>query len=1020
MLAYIVRASLAHPQIVTALSILVALLGAAALVNAQFDVFPDFAPPHVLVQAEAPGLDSTQVEALVTRPLEGLLAGTADVEAVRSTSSQGLSAIQVVFTRGGDPYRQRQLVTERLAESGGLLPPGAGPPLLSPLSSSMEYLVHFGFTSDRLSPIELRDLVRWTLRPQILAVPGVAQAQIFGGESRERQVLVDPFKLATAGLTLEDVFTAARRGTELIGGGYVETASQRIVLQSQPAGATPEALAQTVLAKRRGLPIRLGDVALISDGSEPRFGDAMIGGRPGILMETSTQYGANTLDVTRALEQRLDALAPTLAQLGVQYHPALLRPASFIESAIAKLRNSLLIGAVLVVTLLLLALRDWRGALVSFSSIPLSLLATVWILTGLGITLNTMSLGGLVVALGVVVDDAVIDVENITRRRRSTPGAIDIRSLFVAASLEVRQPVFYATMAVAVAFLPILMLSGLQGSFFRPLSIAFLLAVGISLLVAMSATPALCALVMSRYQPKQEARFLLHCKRAQQRAIRTLHAHPRWVLALLVISGGAGIALMPLLGARLLPDFREDYLIAHAALRPGISLTETARVGARIAERLSAIVGVKSVAEQIGRSENGQDPDAPNKSEFEVQIDPAQGVTATEIEKGIRATFDAFPNQLVEIYSVLVERIGETLSGESSSFFISVFGSDLDTDDEVAGEIARALENLPNAGPVRLKVPPRQPELHLELQPAQLALYGLQAADVLQTVNAAYHGTEVAELSQADRSIPVTVRIAPPNASPQGVGSLLLRGDSGAIVPLSSVADIQLISGRSLIDHEDGLRRQVVELNPRTADQRGFAEAARRAIEAQVKLPTGVYLRYGGAAQAQASAARELLLHSAAAMILIVLLLALAFGHARHVLLVVTALPSTLIGGVAAVAVTGGTLSLGAMVGFVALFGMAARNTILLVSHYDHLVRAEGCDWGLATALRGAEERLTPVLLTALLTGLALLPVAVQLHQPGHEIEGPMAVVILGGLVSSTIVSLLLIPPLAARWLRPA
>jgi Cu/Ag efflux pump CusA len=572
---------------------------------------------------------------------------------------------------------------------------------------------------------------------------------------------------------------------------------------------------------------------------------------------------------------------------------------------------------------------------------------------------------------------------------------------------------------VVVAFLPILMLSGIQGSFFRPLSISFLLAVGISLLVAMSATPALCALVMSRYTPQPEASFLRYCKRAQQRVIQMLYPRPRVVLGLLLLTGIAGIVLLPLLGARLLPDFREDYLIAHASLRPGISLAETARLGERISQRLSAIPGVKSVAEQIGRAENGQDPDAPNKSEFEVQIDPTKGFIASDIEKRIRETFDAFPNQLVEIYSVLVERIGETLSGESSQFFVSVFGSDLDADDAVAADIAKALQAVPNAGNVRLKVPPRQPEMQLKLLPAQLALYGLQAADVLQTVNAAYHGTVVAQLNQADRSVPVTVRIAHTDNSPQGVGALLLRGSGGALVPLSTVADLQLISARSLIDHQDGLRRQVVEVNPHTTDQRGFAQAARRAIAAQVKLPPGVYLRFGGAAEAQANAARELLLHSAAALMLIVLLLALAFGHARHVLLVVVALPSTLIGGVAAVALTGGTLSLGAMVGFVALFGMAARNTILLISHYDHLVRTEGSTWNLETALRGAEERLTPVLLTALLTGLALLPVAVQLHQPGHEIEGPMAIVILGGLVSSTLVSLLLVPPLAARWLRP-
>jgi CzcA family heavy metal efflux pump len=1018
MLGAIVRASLAHPRIITALSVLVAALGASALLNARLDVFPDFAPPHVLVQAEAPGLDATQVEALVTRPLEGLLAGTENVASVRSTSSQGLSAIQVVFGRSGDPYRQRQVVTERLAEAGGLLPAGAGPPLLSPLSSSMEYLVHFGYTSDSLSPIELRDLVRWRIKPQILAVPGVAQAQIFGGESRERQILVDPFKLFAAGLTLEDLYGAARHGTELIGGGYIETPTQRIVLQAQAAGTTPAALAQAVIATHDGVAVRIGDVATVRDGAEPSFGDAMIGGRPGILVETSTQYGANTLDVTGALEQRLDALAPALALQGVQYHPALLRPASFIETAIAKLRNSLLTGAALVVLLLLLTLRDWRAALVSFSSIPVALLATVWILATLGISLNTMTLGGLVVAVGVVVDDAVIDVENIMRRRRGAALGVDIRQLIVSASLEVRRPVFYATAAVAVAFLPILMLSGLQGSFFRPLSIAFLLAVGLSLLVAMSATPALCALVMGAHAPRAEARWLTRLKERQRRIIERLYPRPAWVFSTLLLSGAAGGLLLPILGARLLPDFRENYLIAHASLRPGIALTETARVGKRIAARLAAIAGVKSVAEQIGRAENGQDPDAPNKSEFEVQIDPERGVTAAQIEARIRDVFDDFPNQLVEIYSVLAERIGETLSGESASFFISVFGPDLDRDDAVAADIAAVLERLPDSGAVRLKVPPRQPELRLELRPSELALYGLQAAEVLQSVNAAFHGTVVAELSQADRSVPIAVRIAPSDATPQAVSTLLLRARDGALVPLGAVASLEVVSARSLIDHEDGLRRQVVVANPKTSDQAGYAETARRAIAKHVRLPSDVYLRYGGAAAAQAAAAHELLLHSAAALVLIVLLLALGFGYARHVVLVLVALPSTLIGGVAAVAVTGGSLSLGAMVGFVALFGMAARNTILLISHYDHLVTVEGESWNLATALRGAEERLTPVLLTALLTGLALLPVAIQMHQPGHEIEGPMAVVILGGLVSSTLVSLLLIPPLAARWLR--
>jgi CzcA family heavy metal efflux pump len=1017
MLALILRASLDHPRIVTALTVLIAVLGFAAFRTARFDVFPDFAPPHVLVQTEAPGLDALQVESLITRPLEGVLAGTENVKALRSTSSQGLSAIQIVFDQAGDPLHQRQSVAERLAEFSETLPHGAAAPLMSPLSSSMEYLVHFGFTSDTLNPLQLRDLIQWTVKPQILAIPGVAQAQLFGGEVRERQIRTDPVRLAQAGLTLDDLLIAARRAGDAIGGGYLETPQQRIVIHAESQAATPAALAQTVLASRDGPPLRIGDVAEVVDAAAPQFGDSLIAGKPGVLVETSTQYGANTLEVTQALEQRLDGLAASLSKQGVVYHPALLRPASFIEAAIEKLRNSLVIGAVLVVALLLATLRDWRGALISFSAIPLTLLTTIWILQVLGLSLNTMTLGGLVVALGVVVDDAVIDVENVLRRRRVATSGSNIVQLLLGASLEVRRPVLYATLAVAVAFLPMLLMTGLQGAFFQPLSIAFLIAVGLSLLVAMSATPALCALLMSSHVPREEAGVLKRIKRVQARAIGWLALRPGVLLGILGASGAAGLALLPLLGARLLPDFSENYLIAHVSLRAGVSLQETMRLGERISADLLAIPGVITVAEQIGRAENGQDPDAPNKSEFEVQINGDGKRPAAQIDAAIRQAFERYPNQLVEINSVLAERIGETISGDNSPFSVSVIGSDLDADDRVAEQIVAVLQKLPDSGAVRMKVPPRQLELHVELQPEKLAEAGLTADEALQTINAAYHGTPAAELHQADRNVPVVVRFQGSLEDPDMVGRLLLRGQNGVVLPLSAVARIEMVLVRGLIDHQDGLRRQIVVAAPRGADQLGYSKAARAAIGARVVLPAGVYLRYGGAAETQAIAAHELLLRSAAAFVLIVLLLGIAFGSARHVLLVLAALPSTMIGGVAAVAMTGGTLTLGAMVGFVALFGMAARNTIILVSHFDHLVRTEGQVWNLRTALRGAEERLTPVLLTSSLTGLALLPVALQLHQPGHEIEGPMAVVILGGLVSSTLVTLLLIPPLAAHWL---
>ncbi len=716
----------------------------------------------------------------------------------------------------------------------------------------------------------------------------------------------------------------------------------------------------------------------------------------------------------------LDALAPALAAQGVTYHPALLRPASFVEHAIEKMRRSLVIGAALVVALLLVMLRDWRGALISFSAIPLALLAAVWLLSAWGFSLNTMTLGGLVVALGVVVDDAVIDVENILRRRREAAAGADVDALFAAASLEVRRPVFYATAAVAVAFVPILSMSGLQGAFFGPLSIAFLLAVGLSLIVALAVTPALCMLFMRDHAPAPEARFLDRCKTVQRGIVARAAARPLLPAVLLIATGVAGVALLPLFGARLLPDFRETYLIAHSSLRPGVAIAETARVGREVSARLLEIDGVRSVAQQIGRAENGQDTDTPNESEFEIRIEPTAARPLEAIEADIRAVFERYPNQQAEVYSVLAERIGETLTGESAPFSVGVFGSDLDENDRVAAAIAEVIDDLPDAAGVRLVVPPREPQLRVQLDGEALALHGLAAGEVLRTIQAAFHGTVAAEMTLPDRSLPVVVRIAGGDGGPEALRRLPLRGRDGATVTLGELASIDLVSARSVLDHEDGLRRQVVVARPEGGDHVGFAARAREAIAAQVTLPPGVYLRYGGSAEAQRAAARELIVHSGFAAVVIVLLLALAFGRARHVALTLAALPSTLIGGVAALWLSGGTLNLGAMVGFVALFGMAARNTILLISHYDHLVHAEGAPWTLETALRGATERLTPVLLTALLTALALLPVALQSREAGHEIEGPMAIVLLGGLVSSTLVSLLLIPPLAVRWLRMA
>ena len=749
--------------------------------------------------------------------------------------------------------------------------------------------------------------------------------------------------LDAAGVTLEEVFEAARRGTQMTGGGYLETPSQRIVLQAQAPAASVAALGQTLVTTRGGVPVRLDDVAQIRDGAGPRFGDAIIGGRPGILVETSTQYGANTLDVTRDLEHRLEVLAPALAQHDVQYHPALLRPASFIESAIAKLRNSLLIGAVLVVVLLLVTLRDWRGAFISFSAIPVSLLATVWILSAWGLSLNTDEPGR--------TGGGARRRGRRCRHRRGehhAPAAPPpaarrhgMRTLLLQASLEVRRPVFYATAAVAVAFLPIVMLSGLQGAFFRPLATAFLLAVGLSLLVAMSVTPAMCALLMQDYAPRPEPDWLRRCK-SWQRALITRLARARAAGA----GAGArqrapGLALLPLLGARLLPDFRENYLIAHAALRPGISLAETARVGQRIAGRLAAIPGVKSVAEQIGRAENGQDPDAPNKSEFEIQLDPqAVGEHRAAGSRRCARSSTPFPTNWWRFIrswpSVSARRLGrggpvlrERLRRRTST-----------RTTRSPARSRRSCASGRRAARCALQVPPRQPELQVHVREEQLALFGLQAADVLGD---AQRGTITARWSRsstsADRSVPVVARIAAAGATPADIGALPLRGRDGARVPLAQVATLRW-SPRAASSIPRGRPATPGGGRQPAHHQPGRLCAARRseAIAAHVRLPPNVYLRFRGSAPAQRRRRVNCCWHSGAALILIVLLLALAFGHSRHVLLVLAALPSTLIGGVIAVALTGGTLSLGAMVGFVALFGIAGAQ-----HHPAHLaLRASG------------------------------------------------------------------------------
>jgi len=1020
MLTFIVRGALRHPWWIALSAALLLAVGIAHLRSARYDVFPEFVPAELTIQVESPGFTALQVEQRVTQPIENAVNGGTDVDVVRSQSIQGLAVITVVFKEGSDPFRDRQLLTERVTEAAARLPQGVQAPSISPMVSSTMDLLKFGLLSDKLDPLALRSLADWTVKPRLLAVPGVADATVFGGGVREWQVRVHPDRLAAFGLTLEDVRGAAAAASGVRGAGYVDTPAQRVVLEADGTLATPAQLGQAVVTRHAGRNVTLADVADIAERAAPAFGDARIMAKPGVLVALNSQYGANTLEVTHAVEAALDELKPMLAQQGVILVSSLHRPATFVEVALANMRGALLLGAALVLTVLVLFLRDWRTALISFLSIPLSLAAAVMVFPRFGWTINTMTLGGLAVALGVVVDDAIIDVENITRRlRRAGAGASRV-DVILEASLEVRRPVVLATLVVGLVFLPILLLPGLQGSFFAPLAGAFLLATFASLLVALSVTPALCLLLLRPERRHREPRWLKRMKLAQHRLLERTLPHGRALLLGVALLGAAAIAALPFFGASLLPEFREGHFVIQLMGPSGISIDEMTRIGERIGKDVLAVPGVATVSQQVGRAEMVQDTWPPNQSEFHVELKPGLGATdQIRIEQALKHAVDGYPGFSGEVVTFLGDRIGESLSGETAPVSISIYGHDLDTLDGLTAQVQNLVRQVPGAGSVRLSDAPTVPTLRIAPQPERLAAYGLRMTDVLDAAAAAHQGVVAGEVFDGVQPIAIRLQLDPAaQRDPESAGELLLRNPAGRSVPLSAVADTDLLEGRANVLHEGGRRRLVLAVHPTASDVVGFVSQAQAALAKGMQMPAGYYLEFGGTAEGATEARHDLLLHGGLAAVGIVALLLAAFPERRSVALILANVPFALVGGVIAAGLSGGVLSIGALVGFVTLFGISARNSIMLVSHYEHLVREEGAHWTRYTVLRGARERLTPILMTALVTALGLLPLALGNGEPGREVEGPMAIVILGGLASSTLLNLLVLPALAGRYLR--
>ena len=1022
--AQIIRFAIRFRGVIVALACLLLLYGVYALRLARYDVFPEFAPPQVGIQTEAAGLAPEQVEILVTRPIENAVNGVPGVQSLRSTSIQGLSVVTVFFDPSSDIYRDRQVVAERLATAAGQLPQGVKPPSMTPLTSSTSTVLLAGLTSEKRSPMDLRTIAQWTIRPRLLAVPGVANVAVFGGGEKSIQVQVHPNALVRYGLGINDVLAAARAATGVRGAGFIDTRNQRILFQTQGQSLRAADIARTVLVNRGAASITLSAVADVVEAPEPAVGAAAIDGRPGVLFAVSQQYGRNTVEVTRGVEAALEELAAGLEKEGIVLHPDLFRPATFIQTATDNVRDSLLLGAVLVVVVVFLFLFNLRAAAISCIAIPLSLLAAVIVLEHLGITLNTMTLGGLAIAIGVVVDDAVIGVENILRRLRENAGLEQPRAVarvVLDASLEVRGAIVYATFAVILVVLPVMGLSGIAGRLFGPLGVAYILAVLASLGVALTVTPALAMMLLAGPGAAiKEPPVVRWTRERYEGMLAGIAQAPRTVIAAAMAFTLLGCVALPFFGASFIPELKEGHFIIHMSAVPGTSIDESLRLGNRVSAALGELAVVRSVAQKVGRAELSEDTNGTHYSEFDVDLKPGlSGDAAEAADAEVRRVLSRFVGVNFAVKTFLTERVEETLSGYTAPVAVNLYGNDLDVLDAKAKEIARVLGAVRGAAEVQIQSPAGLAQVTIRLRAADLERWGFRAVDVLDAVRTAYQGDVVGQTYDGNRVFNLLAILDQDSrADATKVREVTLRSPAGPYVRLKDIADIYEESGRYQVLHRDTRRVQTVTANVVGADVVSFVQAARAAVAARVQLPPGTFVQFTGAAEAQARSLRDLAVNSLLAAAGVVLLLSIVTASWRNLLLVLVNLPFALVGGVLAVFATGGTLSLGAMVGFVTLFGISLRNSILMIAHYEHLVAAESAPWSLDTAIRGAADRLTPILMTSIVTALGVLPLALGMNEPGREIEGPLAVVILGGLFTSMALNLLVLPTLALRYGR--
>jgi CzcA family heavy metal efflux pump len=1029
MMRWIVRSSLKFRYLVVALGAALMVFGAQQLRDMPVDAFPEFAPPRVEVQTLALGLTATEVESLVTTPLEQSLNGVEGVDLIRSKSVPQLSSIELLFKQGTDLLHARQLVQERVEAVTPSLPTWAAPPFIMPPTSTTSRVMKIGISSKSVSIIDLSTIAYWKIRARLLRVPGVANVALWGEHLKQLHVQVDPNRMREQGITLEramevtsDALDAGllrfSNGAVIGTGGVVDTPNQRLAVRHILPIVSPHDLAQVPIQQRNGATVRLADVANVVWGTQPLAGDAVINDGPGLLLVVEKFPWGNTLEVTRGVEAALKEMKPGLP--GVEIDTHIFRAANFIETSIHNLRDALLIGALLVVIVLGLFLFEWRTALISLVAIPLSVVAAGIVLYMRGETINVMVLAGLVISLGVVVDDAIIGIENTWRRLRQHHGEGSDKSVarvVLDASLEVRGPIVYATLIIVLALLPIFLLQNLTGIFFRPLVLSYGLAVFASLIVALTITPALSLILLpGAPRERRDAPLVRWLKRGYGWLLSRVIVRPRGAYLAVGLAVLAGLAVVPFLGESLIPEFKERDFLGHWITKPGTSLPEERRIVTRASHELRSIPGVSHFGSHIGQAFLADEVAGVNFGENWMAMDPSADYGKTR--DAIDHVVQSYPGMFHDVQTYLNERIDEVLAGSSEPIIVRIFGPDLDLLHHKANQVRDAMTKIDGVSDAFVEFQEGVPQLQVEVDLAAARGYGLKPGDVRRAAATLVESEEVGDIFSGGRAYDVHVWSTPETRnSVTSIRELPIDTPSGGRVLLGRVAKVQVRPSPNVVHHERTSRAIDIAAGVSGRDLGSVVRELKDRLE-QVKFPLGYHAELLGEYTERQAAQKKLLLYGIGAALGIFLLLQASFGSWRLATLSFFTLPMALVGGALAAWIGGGVLSLGSLVGFYTVFGIAARNGILMINHFQHLERDEGETFGPALVLRGAQERLSPILMTTLATALALVPLVVSGDIPGHEIEHPLAVVVVGGLATSTLLNLFVLPSLYLRFAK--